>query len=175
VKIYLLTEWWSFCRPIFHSLRSGPVFGNFSCLQILRPFAKLWKTTVSFNTSVRFSVLRAFVRMKQLDSSEGFLLNLVFEHFLNTVEKIQFWLKSGKNIGYSTWRRMYIFDNISLNSSKNEKSFRQKILEKIKTYVLCSVMFFFFFSKSYLLQDNVKKYGRSGQVADDNAFYMLDN
>jgi hypothetical protein len=43
-----------------------------------------------------------------------------------SVEKIQVSLKSDKNNGYVTWRPMYIFDNTSLNSYKNDKCFRQK-------------------------------------------------
>jgi len=34
-----------------------------------------------------------------------------------SVEKIQISLKSDKNNGYFTWRPIYIFDQISLNSS----------------------------------------------------------
>ena len=33
------------------------------------------------------------------------------------IENIQVWLKSVKNNGYCTWRPMYIYDNILLNSS----------------------------------------------------------
>jgi hypothetical protein len=37
--------------------------------------------------------------------------------FRKSVEKIQVSLKSDKNNGYFTWRPMYIYDYISLNSS----------------------------------------------------------
>jgi hypothetical protein len=43
--------------------------------------------------------------------------------------------------------------------------FQTKIVEKIKTHILCSVTFF---RKSFRLRDNVKKYGRGRQVRDDN-------
>jgi len=44
--------------------------------------------------------------------------------FRKTVEKIQVSLKSDKNYGYFTWILIYIFNNISMNSSQNEKFFR---------------------------------------------------
>ena len=36
---------------------------------------------------------------------------------INFVKKIQVSLKSDKNNGYFTWRRFYIYNNISLNYS----------------------------------------------------------
>jgi hypothetical protein len=36
---------------------------------------------------------------------------------------------------------MYNIDYISLSSSKNEKCFRKKVVEKIKTHILCSKTF----------------------------------
>jgi hypothetical protein len=41
---------------------------------------------------------------------------LYFSIFRNSVQKIQLSLKSDKNNGYFTWRPVYIYDNISLNS-----------------------------------------------------------
>ena len=52
--------------------------------------------------------------------------------------------------------------------------FRTKVVEKIKTHILCSVTFF---RKSYRLWDNVEKYCRAGQATVDNmahAHCMLD-
>jgi hypothetical protein len=48
--------------------------------------------------------------------------------FRKSVEKIQVSLKSYKNNGYFTWRRMYIHDT-SLNSSQNEKYLQTKAVE----------------------------------------------
>ena len=46
-----------------------------------------------------------------------------------------------------------------------------KVLEKIKTHILCSVpFFFFFFRKSCRLRDNVDKYCRAGQATDDRQY-----
>jgi len=42
--------------------------------------------------------------------------------------------------------------------------FGNKLVEKIKTHVLCSVTFF---RKSCRLWDNVEKYCRAGQATDD--------
>jgi hypothetical protein len=44
--------------------------------------------------------------------------------FTKSVDKIQVSLKSDKNNVYFTWRRCHIYDNISFNSSLNEKYFR---------------------------------------------------
>jgi hypothetical protein len=41
----------------------------------------------------------------------------MFDFLYDSVEKIQVSLKYDKNNGYSTWRRMYIYDNISPNYS----------------------------------------------------------
>ena len=68
----------------------------------LGAFAKVRKATVSFVMSTRPSVRII------LDIS-------VF--FRKYVEKIHVSLKSDKNNGYITWKRFYIYDNISLNSS----------------------------------------------------------
>jgi hypothetical protein len=40
-----------------------------------------------------------------------------------------------------------------------------KVVEKIKTHILCSIKFF---RKYYGLWDNVEKYGRARQATDDN-------
>jgi len=42
--------------------------------------------------------------------------------------------------------------------------FQTKVVEKIKTHILCSITFFFW--KSCLLWDNVEKYCRAGQDTD---------
>ena len=59
-----------------------------------------------------------------------------------SVEKTQISLKPQKNIGYFTWRPIYIYDNISLNSSSYEKCFRQKLYRKSKhTFFMFSNFF----------------------------------
>ena len=54
--------------------------------------------------------------------------------------------------------------------------FQTKVVEKIKTHILFSVTFFF--RKSCPLGDDVEKYGKARQAADDNvtqphALFML--
>ena len=45
---------------------------------------------------------------------------VIMDFFGKSVEEIQVWLKSDKNNGYLTWRPMYVYNNISLNSSQWE-------------------------------------------------------
>jgi len=79
---------------------------------------------------------------------DGFSLNLIFVVFFRkSVEKIQVSLKSDNNNRYFTWRPIYIFNNISLNSSRNTKCLRQNLRKKIGTNNLYSIIFFFFFEK----------------------------
>jgi len=55
--------------------------------------------------------------------------------------------------------------------------FQTKVVDKIKTHILCSITYFFF-RKSCRLWENVEKYCTAGQAADDNmahAYGMLDN
>jgi len=73
------------------------------------------------------------VRMEQLSSlwtdfHEIWYLNI----FRNYVEKIQVSLKSDKNNEYFKFTPMYIYDNISLNSSWNDKCFRHNLYMKSK-------------------------------------------
>jgi hypothetical protein len=68
------------------------------------------------------------VHMEQLvshwmDIHEIWYLNI----FQKSVEEIQVSLKSDKNNGQFTWTRMYIYDNISLDYSYNEKCLGQKL------------------------------------------------
>jgi hypothetical protein len=79
-----------------------------------------------------------------------------------SVEKAQLSLKSDKNNGYYfTWRRVYVFDNISLNFSE----FSDTVAEKFKTYILCSVISFWKFCPVLCYVEN---YGRARLASDDN-------
>ena len=51
-------------------------------------------------------------------------------------------LKSDKNNGYFTWIRFHIYDNISPNSSSNNKNILDKIVDAIKIHILYSIPFF---------------------------------
>jgi hypothetical protein len=53
--------------------------------------------------------------------------------------------------------------------------FQTKVVKKIETHVLCSVIFF---PKILAFMNNVEKYLRAGQATDDNIAHedcMLDN
>jgi hypothetical protein len=58
--------------------------------------------------------------------------------FRKSVQKIQVSLKSCKNEGYFTLRPLYIYDNISLNSSYNKKCFRRSPTEYQNTHFMFS-------------------------------------
>ena len=45
---------------------------------------------------------------------------------------------------------------------------KRKVVEQIKTHILCSATFFFPPRESCCLSDNVKEYGTAGQATDDN-------
>jgi len=57
-----------------------------------------------------------------------------------------------------------IYDNISFNSSQNEKCFRQETVQEIKMRFNVQIIFF---SESLFLRDNVEKYGTARQVTND--------
>jgi hypothetical protein len=67
------------------------------------------------------------VRMEQLGSHDTLCLPIFFK----SVDKIRILWNSDKN-GYFTRTPMYIYDNISLSSSKNEKCFRRNSRRKWK-------------------------------------------
>ena len=122
---------------------------NHFFVMFLGAFAILRKATISFVMSVCLSVcclsvcssVHPSLRMKQLDSHwKDFHAIWYLNIFRKTVEKIQASLKSDKNNRYFTWRRLYIYDSISLNSSWNEKCFRLNCRES-QTHVLCSIKF----------------------------------
>jgi hypothetical protein len=74
---------------------------------------------------------------------EGFSWNLIFENFSKICEGNITWSKFDNN-RYFPWRPLYshIFDHISFTSSYNEKCFKQKVAEKIKTHFMFSNFIF---------------------------------
>ena len=84
--------------------------------------------------------------------------------FRQYVTEIQASFKFDKNNGYSTWKLMYIYNNISLNFSYNQKYFKQKLQCKSK-HISCSITFS---PKSCPLRDHVQKYGKARQSTNDN-------
>jgi hypothetical protein len=147
-----------FAQQIFLKYWRWIVPSFFAHVAVLGAFAKLRKATVSFVISV---CPHGITRLPL----DGFLWNLIYLSISRkSVEKIQLPIKSDKNNRYSKRRPMYIYDNISLHSSYNDKCL-DKFVEKIKTHILCSIPFF---RKSCRLWDNVEKYGTAGQASDDN-------
>jgi hypothetical protein len=45
------------------------------------------------------------------------------------------------------------------------KMYQTKVVEKIKTHILCSITFFY--NRVFFL-DNLKKYSKAGEATDDN-------
>jgi len=94
-------------------------------------------------TTIFVISVRLFVRMKKIPSHwTDFREILYLIIFRKSIQKIQASLKYDRNNGHFKRRPIYICDYNSLNSSKNEKSFRQNFA-KIKAQILCSVIFFF--------------------------------
>jgi hypothetical protein len=91
--------------------------------------------------------------MKSVATGTGGAQITFFSSFRKSVEKIQISLQSDKNNWYSTWKPLYIFDHMSLNSSQNNKYFWQ-VADNIKTHILCSTPLL---RKSHPLWDNVVK------------------
>jgi hypothetical protein len=102
----------------------------------LGEFTKLWREYDVM--SVRPSFCLSF-RVEQLDFHWTNCHEIWhLKNFLKSVQKIQFSLKPDKNNGYFTWIAMYIYENISLNSSENEKCFGQICTENQNTHFTCS-------------------------------------
>jgi hypothetical protein len=77
---------------------------------VLGTFAELRKATISFACSV---CQKGTTRLPL----DGFSWNFIFRTFRKPVDKIQDSLKSDKDNGYFPQRPMYVYGNISLNSS----------------------------------------------------------
>ena len=112
--------------------------------------------------------VRLSVRMEQLgshriDFHEIWYLSI----FRQSFEKIQVSLQSDKNKGYFTWRPIRIFLSYLAHFFSEWEMFQKKVVEKIKTHILCPVTFFSP-RKWCLLWENVEKYFTAGQVTDDN-------
>jgi hypothetical protein len=103
-KMPTFLQSWRHFRLLFQS----PIYRS-----ILDAFAKLRKATISFAMSVR----SPHPNIKNL-GSQGVFINEIWylSNFRKSVEEIQVSLKSDKYNGHFTWTRLYIYDNVSLNS-----------------------------------------------------------
>jgi len=119
----------------------------------LDAFAKFRKGTFTLALSVRPSVHQYGATRLPLD---GFSLKKtdISVFFRKSVGKFQIFLKSNNNKGTLHKDLFYIYDNVSLISSYNEKFFRQNLYRKSNAHFLFG---FLSFRKSYRLWDNVEK------------------
>ena len=92
-------------------------------------------------------------------------------NFPKSIEIIQVLLESDKNNGYFAWRPIYIFYHISLISSYKKKRFRLKVVEKIKTRILCSITFFFL--ESLACYEIMWKNSVELDTTDDNIIMLM--
>ena len=131
------------------------IFSISSTNLLLGAFVKLRKASISFVVSVCLSNRLSFCMGQLCSHWIGFheIRNLSTSR--KSVDRIQVSLKSGKNKGYFTWRRKYVYEIILLISSKNKT-----IVQKVTTHILCSVTCF---RKSCPLWGNVAKYGSAWQ------------
>ena len=131
---------------------------------------KIAKSDISFVVSVHLSV-----RVEQLCSHwTDFYEIWYFSIFRKYVEKIQVSLKSDRVKG-TLYEDQYTIMIISRSVVLRMINVFDKVVDKIKTRILCSINFSFW--KSCRLWDNVEKYFRAGQATDDNvehAHCMLD-
>ena len=88
----------------------------------------------------------------------------LLDEFSRSVYIRVFFRKSVKNNGHFTWRRTYIYSNISLNSYENEKCFRRKLWIKSK-HILCSITFF---ENRAVYEIMWKKCCRAREAIDEN-------
>jgi hypothetical protein len=82
------------------------------------------------------------VRTEKLGSNWTYFQEILYLSTLRkSVEKIQASLKYDNNNRYFTWRPTYIYDGISLNSSKNEKFFRRSCRLNQNTHFIFNNVF----------------------------------
>ena len=62
----------------------------------------------------------------------------------------------------------YSFLIISRSVLLRIRNVSDKVVEKIKIHILCSITFFFFLQNRAVLRDNVEKSRRARQATDDN-------
>jgi hypothetical protein len=117
-----------------------------ACVLLLDVFlgalAKLRKATINFDISVHLSV-RLSVSMKQLGYHWTYFNEILYLRiFRISIEKFHILLNSDKNKGYFTWISRSVFYRISINSSWNEKCFRQSCRENQNTHFMFNNLFF---------------------------------
>jgi len=111
---------------------------------LLGAFAELRKATITFVMSVHMSICPSFhPHSTSYLSLNGFYYNLIFAFFRKSVEKIQFSLKREKKAMSTLHKDQYTFMNIYISILLIMRDISDKFVEKIKTYILLSITFFF--------------------------------
>ena len=119
------------------------------------------KATVTFVMSVRLSVHMEHLSFQWTDVYEIWYLNI----FRKSAQKSQVSLKSEENNGYFTWKHMYIYDNISLNSFRMRNISGKICRENQDTHFMFNNCFP---RKSCRCWDSVGKCWKVGQATCDN-------
>ena len=106
-------------------------------------------------------------------SPNGFSLNFVLENFCRkSVEKFQISLTCAKSVAGTV--NDYVYDDMSLKYSKNEKIFHTTFVEKMKkkwkwkmkTHFVCRIIS----GKSCFLWDNMENFGRARHGTGGNDY-----
>ena len=148
---------WSWCKHVYISILPRKYLRKF-----LGVGTELQKATNTFVMSV-YMFFRIQLGSYWTDFHKIWYWSIFFR---NVVGKIQVWFKYDNNNEYFTWRTIHIFWSHLAQFFVEWEMFQTKVVEKIKTNILCSVTFF---RKSYRLWDNV----RARQVTDDNIMQRL--
>jgi hypothetical protein len=114
----------------------------------------LRKATVSYDMSVCSSAWN-----NSAPTGRIFMKFYSWVFFDKLSRKIQVSLKSDQNNRYFTWRPLDIFDRISLGFSSREM-FQTKVVEEIKTYILCLMTFFDNCAVYEIMWNNIVERGR---------------
>jgi hypothetical protein len=138
-------------------------------LSVLRAFAKCRNAAISFVIFVSVSPsIRPSVRMEQLAYHwKDFYEILYLSIFRQSCEKIQVSLKSDKN-NEDLHEDVSTFMITSRCILLRMRNISDKIIEKIKTHILRSIILF---QKPCCLYNNVEKHPRTGEGTHDNILW----
>jgi hypothetical protein len=142
-----------------HLLRTNShYFGRCFKPVFLGAFAKFRASTVSSILFVCLSVLP--FAWNNLAPTGRILLKFdTWGFFRMFLENMYVWLKSDKNNGYCTWRRIYIYDNISVNV------WDQSCRKNRFTSFMSSI---FFFSENLAVNETMWTCMKQPEATDDN-------
>ena len=105
-------------------------------ISFLGIFTKLWKVTISLVMTVHSSV-----HIEQLGSNWTDFHDLSYLSTVENLQRIQVSVKSDKNKRYFTWRPIHFWSYLA-HFFLEWKMIQTKVVQKIKTHILCSITFF---------------------------------